>query len=424
MGQIQGWLSGSGRKAFYGQIEWNNGIITAMEPLPSPQEPRPGDTVITAGKFNAHSHPEQSIYTDLVDPSWDLGTWCRNTIYKYSVCMTPRRVYLACLRAFSRMALCGTSSVMVSYYLHGRAGNELDREVIRAARDIGIRLLFGRMNYDIISEDAYEAKKESQKCYYETISEAEKNLCELMSEESDTITVAPALHSMHASTAPAIAHGLRLGLELGRPVQFHLSEDQGDVALSLKEHGVRPMAFLSGLKERGEVMSLSHLVCSDCCWLDDEERRLMAANGVRAVLDLRMNAHVKAGFPDVKALLDAGIPMWLGTDGEASNDSLDVADEKEYLHQRLGGEIAASQLSSIGAGVFRLGKAGVGVLKPGAWADFQVREFDGAKAGALSGLYVGGKKIVSAEKLTGLDPERDIEEPLREEITRMTAEKA
>src|SRR3712207_7027007 len=34
---------------------------------------------------------------------------------------------------------------------------------------------FGRMNYDIINEDAYTEKKESQKSYYENVSDAEIN---------------------------------------------------------------------------------------------------------------------------------------------------------------------------------------------------------------------------------------------------------
>nr|HPG47460.1 hypothetical protein [Petrotogaceae bacterium] len=37
---------------------------------------------ILPADINGHSHPEQSIYTDIVKPEWDLPLWCRNTIYK------------------------------------------------------------------------------------------------------------------------------------------------------------------------------------------------------------------------------------------------------------------------------------------------------------------------------------------------------
>ena len=154
MAQLTGWIDG-GASVFYGRIGWDErGLVTEMTPLGGAEGPPPDAAVIRAGLFNAHSHPEQSIYADIVDKEWDLGTWCRHTIYRHSAAMTPRRVRLACERAFARMMAFGTTSVMVSYYLHGNRGNELDREVLAAARSVGIRLIFGRMNYDIVNEDA------------------------------------------------------------------------------------------------------------------------------------------------------------------------------------------------------------------------------------------------------------------------------
>jgi 5-methylthioadenosine/S-adenosylhomocysteine deaminase len=44
----------------------------------------------------------------------------------------------------------GETSVIVSFYCHNKRGNELDLSVIKAAQDVGIRLFFGRMNYDIV----------------------------------------------------------------------------------------------------------------------------------------------------------------------------------------------------------------------------------------------------------------------------------
>ncbi len=71
--------------------------------------------VLSAGDFNAHSHPEQSIYVEIADKSWDLARWCRETIYKYSVEMTAEMVYHGCVRAFGRMLAYGETSVMVSF---------------------------------------------------------------------------------------------------------------------------------------------------------------------------------------------------------------------------------------------------------------------------------------------------------------------
>lgn len=418
MEQLTGWID-DGTSVFYGRVIWNErGIVTELAPLGG-RERLPDDAVIRAGFFNAHSHPEQSIYVDIIDKNWDLGTWCRHTIYRHSTTMTPRRVRLACERAFARMMAFGTTSVMVSYYLHGGRGNELDREVLAAARSVGIRLIFGRMNYDVINEDAYAGKKASQRSYYETPEAAEQYLRDLMLLEDNALMICPALHSMHASTETAIARGIALGWELHRPVQFHLSEDRGDVELSLKQHGCRPVVFLQRLLDEGRVPSLSHVILSDCCWLDDEERRLIARNGMKVVLDARMNARVKTGFPDVPALLASGIPLWCGTDGEASNDNLNVQDEREFLKTCYRGVIDAKIIEGFGRQRFDFGAGYIGQLGVGCWADLQV-----VRNGTLCDVYVGGRKTVENGRLLGLDIENEVELPLRGEIAAMKTELA
>jgi len=373
------------------------------------------DAVIRQGQFNAHSHPEQSIYVDMVDPAWDLGTWCRNTIYRYSPSLTPRQVRLACRRAFSRMALYGTSTVMVSFYLHNGRGNLYDREVIAAARDVGIRLIFGRMTYDVISKDAYEGKRRSQEGYYETAEDGEKYLRELMELEGPDVVVAPAVHSMHGSTEDAIVTALRVGYELNRPVQFHLSEDKGDVDISLNNYGCRPVEFLDSLVSSGKVPGLDKMIVSDCCWVDETERVLMADRGISAVLNPRMNDRVGVGFTDLPALVDSSIPLFLGTDGEASNDDLSLENERFFLKDRYDGVVSRSLIDEIGKGAFAFGDRKIGPLRPGRLCDFRVDDKDGNTVH----LFVGASQVVRDGRLVKLDLESDVEVPLREEIEKM-----
>lgn len=371
-----------------------------------------GDMTIVQGDFNAHSHPEQSFYTDIVDKSWDLGTWCRNTIYKYSPLLTPHQVRLSCRRAFARMALAGVTTVMVSYYLHGNVGNQYDRQVIAAARDVGIRLIFGRMNYDVVNDDAYEAKKRSQRGYFETPEEAEVNFVELMKEESPTVVIAPAIHSMHASTERAIVKGLAIGDKFNRPVQFHLSEDSGDVEISLKEHGSRPVVYLNSLVQSGKINSLANLIVSDCCWVDEEELSILSNAGAKVVLNPRMNDRVKVGEPDLPAILEAGITPYLGTDGEASNDDLSITGERTFLKRKYRGKISSDVIDNMGREAFPFGDKETGPFAVGRLCDFKVLDDDGK----VVHLFVGASQIVRDGTLMSLNLDKDIEEPLKKEV--------
>ena len=365
-----------------------------------------GDGILLAGDVNAHSHPEQSLYVDIVDPEWDLATWCRNTIYRYSTQMTPRLIYLACARAFSRMLLYGTTSVVVSFYCHNGRGNELDKAVIQAANDTGIRLYFGRMNYDIILEGAYPEKQESQRSYYETPEVAERYFRELMKHENPLVTVAPAIHSFHANTLEAIKHGIRLSHETGRMLQFHLSEDMGDVDLCLHDYGLRPVEVLAKLKEDGDVPSLEHLLLSDCIWLTDGEKDLIAKHGMKVVLNPRMNDRVKAGRADLNSYLERGITVWLGTDGEASNDDLSLVHEREYL-RAINPGVPSGLYEKVSQTPFSFGNVQAGLLKVGFAADFKIIKGDKTET-----VYVGGRCVVDGGKLLTMDVPADIENSL------------
>ena len=369
-----------------------------------------GDALIEAGDFNAHSHPEQSIYVEAVDPSWDLATWCRNTIYKYSTLMTPDVIYLACCRAFSRMLLSGTTSVAVSFYCHNNRNNELDRSVISAAFNTGIRLYFGRMNYDVILDNAYAEKKNSQASYFESIEQAERNFRELLhdtaKDHGERITVAPAIHSFHANTLEAIARAIQLGDETNRIVQFHLSEDQGDVDICLNEFNLRPVEVLAKLKSEGRVKRLDHLLVSDAVWLNDREKDLVAEHGIKVVLNPRMNDRVKAGRADLASFLNRSIPVWVGTDGEASNEDLSITNETSYL-QKINPSVSKKDFEQVGRHPFHSPAGPFGALEVGCMADLKVRQCDGRVS-----VFVGGKEVVRHNELLALNVEKEIEQPL------------
>lgn len=371
--------------------------------------------IICAGDFNCHSHPEQSIYTDVIDKSWDLGTWCRNTIYKYSVKLEPEHVYLGCLRAFSRMLTLGVTSVMVSFYCHGNKKNLLDKEVIRAAEDVGIRLYFGRMNYDIINEDAYEGKKESQKTYYETPEEAEINFMMLSGETcSNNVVVAPSLHSIHASTKEAIVKGINLAFDYGKHIQFHLSEDKGDVDLSLKLYGLRPIEFLQSLLNNKEIKSLEHVILSDCVWIDDNERDIIKKHNMKVVLNPRMNDRIKTGEADLRKLIEKNIPLYLGTDGEASNDDLSITGERNFLKNRYT-DINSDIIDNIGVTPLPFNNGFIGSIDVNNFCDLKVLH----KKGTIKDIFVGGKKVIEDSKLLTMDIEKDIETPLKESLDKL-----
>ena len=111
------------------------------------------------------------------------------------------------------------------------------------------------------------------------------------------------------------------------PVQIHLSETEDEVATAGREHGCRPAEYLDRLGLLTDRTVLAHGV-----WLDDAELALVAERGATIVTNPASNMKLAVGrafpYPAARA---AGIPIGLGTDGAASNNSLDLLAELKIL---------------------------------------------------------------------------------------------
>lgn len=372
--------------------------------------------LIECGDFNCHSHPEQSLYKDIVNRNWDLSTWCKNTIYKYSPFLEPSHIYYGCCSAFKTMLLNGITSVMVSFYCHNRENNIYDKQVIKAAEDTGIRLYFGRMNYDIINEDSYENKVLSQRSYFETVEEYSSNYIALLDDVNNiNIVIAPAVHSFHGSSRESIINAINLGNKYNKLVQMHLSEDKNDVSLCLKKYGLRPVEFLVDLYKNGYVTSLKNLILSDCIWVTEKEIDLICKYNMKVVLNPRMNKIMDVGTANIPYILKLGMIPYLGTDGEASNYSLSISDEKVFLKDTYK-DIPEDVIDIIGRETMEFNNGYIGDISIGAFCDLKV-----IKNNKVMDVYVGGKKVVGNGKLLDIVLENSIEVSLRKSLEQLNS---
>ena len=212
------------------------------------------------GLVNAHSHAFQRVIrgrteyrtNNTTDSFW---TW-RELMYRAANQLSPEDVYVASRMAFLEMALSGITAVGEFHYIHHSTGgapyedpNLLAKEVVRAARDVGVRIALLRVAY---ARAGFETDPNPQQIRFieDSADRYLKNLDQLQSfltktygtTEADGIAwagIAP--HSVRAVPLDYLKALVAFGNERQLPVHMHLAEQPAEVSACIKEYGRSPL---------------------------------------------------------------------------------------------------------------------------------------------------------------------------------------
>jgi cytosine/adenosine deaminase-related metal-dependent hydrolase len=192
-------------------------------------------------------------------------------------------------------------------------------------------------------------------------------------------------------------------------------------AFCLEKFGRTPTQYLEDLGWLGDDVWMAH-----CVHLDEEAIGRFAATGTGVAHCPSSNARLAAGIAPVSQLMAAGVPVGLGVDGSASNESGQLG--SEIRQAVLMGRLRAGADQMTGRQGLYLGTMGgarvlgrqneIGSLEPGKLADVAVWRIDGVEhAGILDPvaaltlasqppvhrLFVHGSTVVSESQLSRVD---------------------
>jgi guanine deaminase len=110
-----------------------------------------------------------------------------------------------------------------------------------------------------------------------------------------------------------------LAKELGVGIQMHVAESRMQEVVGKKVYGKSLVAHLHSLKILNEKFCVAHGV-----WLDDDDRKRLADAGASISHNPGSNLKLGSGIADMRAMLDRGLNVAIGTDGSASSDNLNA----------------------------------------------------------------------------------------------------
>ncbi len=374
--------------------------------------------VVTPGLVNTHHHLYQSM-TRAVPGAQDalLFGWLQR-LYPIWARMGPEHMFVSAQIGLSELALSGCSLSSDHLYLYPN-GVRLE-DTIHAAAELGLRFHPTRGSMSI-GESAGGLPPDR-------LVEREAAILE------DSIRVVDAFHDpaegamCRVGLAPCSPFSVSrelmrdtalLARDKGVMLHTHLAENAEDVAYSLETFGCRPGQYAQDLGWLGGDVWHAH-----CVELDRGEIDLFARTRTGVAHCPCSNCRLGSGIAPVRAMLDAGVPVGLGVDGSASNDSGKIASEarQAMLLQRVaqGADAmsprAALELATRG-GADVLGRPDCGRLAVGKRADVAIWDVSGvASAGSwdpaallLAGptgvrdLFVEGRQVVRDGQIMTID---------------------
>jgi cytosine/adenosine deaminase-related metal-dependent hydrolase len=367
--------------------------------------------VVTPGFVNTHHHLYQTLTRARAQQA-DLFTWLK-TLYPRWARIDDEMEYAAARCGLAELALSGCTTVFDHHYVFPRGVSGLVEAEIRAAQELGVRLVASRGSMDLGESDGGLPPDSLVEDIDAILADTER-LHALADGVDVQLAVAPC--SPFSVTTRLMEESAALARRLGLQLHTHLAETVEEDAYCRELYGCTPVEYL----ERVGWLA-DDVWCAHCVHLSDDDVRTFARTGVGVAHCPTSNLRLGAGVAPVRPLLDAGARVGLGVDGSASNERSDIfVDVKNALlvARGRGGPAALTARDALrlatrgGAEVLR--RDDIGQLTAGKRADIAVWRTDGLEFGGaedlvcnlvVSGphrvdrLLVGGRDVVRAGAL-------------------------
>jgi formimidoylglutamate deiminase len=317
----------------------DDGRVSSAGPEPPASATYFRNCVLLPGLVNAHSHAFQRLLRGRAEfrqpnhGSDDFWSW-RELMYQAASTLDPEQLYVASRQAFVEMALAGITSVGEFHYLHRDPSgvayadpNELAKQVIRAGRDAGLRIVLLRVAYE---RGGYRVPPNAVQRRFADLSPGDFLTAvdalreDLRGESAVSVGVAP--HSVRAVSRGWLEEIRR---QWKGVVHMHVAEQLQEVKACLEEHRKRPVELLDDIGLLGPEFTAVHAL-----HLSRDEISELGLSGASVCVCPTTERNLGDGVVQADVLAEAKVPLCLGSDSQAQVDLLAEARDLEG-HLRL-----------------------------------------------------------------------------------------
>jgi cytosine/adenosine deaminase-related metal-dependent hydrolase len=273
------------------------------------------DQIVIPGLVNTHHHMYQTL-TRVIPAVQDceLFSWLQG-LYPIWANLTPEMVRISTQTAMAELLLSGCTTSSDHLYIYPN-GVRLE-DSLEGATQIGMRFHAARGSMSVgqsqgglppdgVVESEPAILKETQR------------LIERWHDPSrfamQRIVIAPC--SPFSVSRELMRDSAQLAREHGVSLHTHLAENDNDIAYTREKFGCTPAEYAEQLGWVGPDVWCAHCVKLDAAGID-----LFARTHTGVAHCPGSNLRLASGIAPIRAMRDAGVPVGLGVDGAASNDS-------------------------------------------------------------------------------------------------------
>ncbi|MEI5097788.1 8-oxoguanine deaminase [Streptomyces sp. PmtG] len=334
----------------------------------------------TPGLVNTHHHFYQWITRGLATDH-NLFDWLV-ALYPTWARIDEDMVRAAARGSLAMMARGGVTTAMDHHYVYPKGSGDLSGAIIGAARETGVRFTLARGSMDRSEKDGGLPPDFAVETLEGALAATEATVAEHHDASFDAMTqVAVAPCSPFSVSTELMRQGAELARRLGVRLHTHGSETVEEEKFCHELFGMGPTDYFASTGWLGDDVWMAH-----CVHMNDSDIAAFARTGTGVAHCPSSNARLAAGIARVPDMLAAGVPVGLGVDGTASNESGELHTElrNALLINRLGAhrEAALNARQALRLGTFGgaqvLGRASqIGSLEAGKLADLVLWKIDG-----------------------------------------------
>src|SRR6266849_3302569 len=239
-------------------------------PPPADERVELGGAVVTPGLVNTHHHLYQTLTRARAQQA-DLFTWLR-TLYPTWARIDDEMVYAAARSGLAELALSGCTTIFDHHYVFPRGVSGLVEAEVRAAQELGVRLVASRGSMDLGESDGGLPPDNLVEDIDTILSDTER-LAAGADGAAVQIVVAPC--SPFSVTTRLMEESAALARKLGLQLHTHLAETVDEEAYCRETYGCTPVEYLERVGWLAE-----DTWCAHCIHLSQSEVERFGKHGV------------------------------------------------------------------------------------------------------------------------------------------------